>query len=285
MFRCLTQLASRPRSRSRSKRAADRRRLLSHSSSYRAVNKSEAAFAPTFTCFEDLPPELRLKVWAYALPDPCVITLHYLSAARAAAAAPPPPRTPPDEPPSALITAVTASRPVPALLHVCSEARELALQFYCRAFSTNPLRPHTPGGLARVWIDFQVDAIHLESEAPYIFLQYSQALRESDRRRIRVLALTKNRRWGLPDYVCQFIAGLSNLQEVVIVRQKPGEMIDDEDLQEMVCRGSRMEEWRDQAYDMAVHERRSLIRFKEEHAGVPRNWRIPRVRLGDCSVS
>ncbi|KAK0124339.1 hypothetical protein ONS95_009307 [Cadophora gregata] len=62
----------------------------------------------SFHAFGQLPPELRLRVWIFALPPPRVIELTWMSRARS----------------------VTSKSGAPAILHACRESRYSTIQFY-----------------------------------------------------------------------------------------------------------------------------------------------------------
>lgn len=141
-----------------------------------------AAAAPaTFTCFGDLPVELRLKIWEH-LVQPRVVIAACL-----------------DEENAADKRAQLARRPslpaTPVLLHVCHEARAVALRRYERAFAWRVpamlARPRSAP--ARVWFDFSRDTLLLLGElepydrsninAPMVYF-----LDRADARRVRHVA-------------------------------------------------------------------------------------------------
>ncbi|KAN0099374.1 hypothetical protein V8E51_013149 [Hyaloscypha variabilis] len=82
---------------------------------------------PCFTLFSKLAPELRLKIWGYALPGPRVIRL---SLKLNPAYNPDPDYVKYEQ------CDVVAKPAVPALLHACHEARIVALQVYKQAFAS-----------------------------------------------------------------------------------------------------------------------------------------------------
>lgn len=141
-----------------------------------------AAAAPaTFTCFGDLPVELRLKIWEHLL-QPRVVIAACL-----------------DEENAADKRAQLARRPslpaTPVLLRVCHEARAVALRRYERAFAWRVpamlARPRSAP--ARVWFDFSRDTLLLLGElepydssninAPMVYF-----LDRADARRVRHVA-------------------------------------------------------------------------------------------------
>lgn len=141
-----------------------------------------AAAAPaTFTCFGDLPVELRLKIWEHLL-QPRVVIAACL-----------------DEDNAADKRAQLARRPclpaAPVLLRVCHEARAVALRRYERAFAWRVpamlARPRSAP--ARVWFDFSRDTLLLLGElepydssninAPMVYF-----LDRADARRVRHVA-------------------------------------------------------------------------------------------------
>lgn len=135
----------------------------------------------TFTLFPDLPLELRLKVWESLLLPRIVIAACFDAA---------------DEAPKRAQLARRANLPpVPVLLHVCHETRQVALKHYELAFSWR-----IPGMLARprsspprVWFDFSCDTLLLLGElepydssninAPMVYF-----LNRTDARRVRHVA-------------------------------------------------------------------------------------------------
>ncbi|KAK7746830.1 hypothetical protein SLS53_002018 [Cytospora paraplurivora] len=136
----------------------------------------------TFTCFGDLPLELRLKIWeillqpriviAACLDEGCVPEKRAQLARR--------PRCP----------------PTPVLLHISRETRQLALKHYEPAFSwripsTVMARPRSSE--ARVWFDFRQDTLLLLGELePYDSFNINAPmvywLRPEDTRRVRHVA-------------------------------------------------------------------------------------------------
>ncbi|KAK3897519.1 hypothetical protein C8A05DRAFT_38930 [Staphylotrichum tortipilum] len=117
---------------------------------------------PTFPLFPLLPAELRLKIWSFLI-QPRVILAACLSAHTQASK-------------HAQLRQRPRCRPVPVLLHVCREARALALRHYELAFAWKiPHRLAGPetgvlpgGGEARVWFNFALDAVLLLGELePY----------------------------------------------------------------------------------------------------------------------
>lgn len=140
-----------------------------------------AAAPATFTCFGDLPVELRLKIWEHLL-QPRVVIVACL-----------------DEENAADKRAQLARRPclpaTPVLLRVCHEARAVALRRYERAFAWRVpamlARPRSAP--ARVWFDFSCDTLLLLGElepydtsninAPMVYF-----LDRADARRVRHVA-------------------------------------------------------------------------------------------------
>jgi len=114
-----------------------------------------AAVATTFPRFGDLPPEIRLKIWAELIQPRVVIAAcvdaEHLAERREQLAARP-------------------RRPaVPVLLHACHEARELALRHYQLAFGwKTPYILASAGGRReappRAWFNFALDGLLLLGE-------------------------------------------------------------------------------------------------------------------------
>ncbi|KAL5326876.1 hypothetical protein ACEPPN_004565 [Leptodophora sp. 'Broadleaf-Isolate-01'] len=67
-----------------------------------------ASIISSFNHFQQLPPELRLRVWALALPPPRIIELTWTSRARS----------------------VTSKSTTPAILHACQESRYSTIGYY-----------------------------------------------------------------------------------------------------------------------------------------------------------
>lgn len=137
----------------------------------------------TFPFFNDLPLELRLKVWEHLLQPRIVIAACFDDEAGI------PSRK------RAQLAQRPNLAPVPVLLHVCHETRRLALQRYELAFSWRiPGMLATPrASPARVWFDFERDALLLLGElepydssninAPMVYF-----LNRADARRVRHVA-------------------------------------------------------------------------------------------------
>ncbi|POS73132.1 hypothetical protein DHEL01_v208471 [Diaporthe helianthi] len=140
-----------------------------------------AASPATFTCFGNLPVELRLKIWEQLL-QPRVVIAACL-----------------DEENAAGKRAQLARRPslpaAPVLLRVCHESRAVALGRYELAFAWRVpamlARPRSAP--ARVWFDFSLDTLLLLGElepydssninAPMVYF-----LNRADARRVRHVA-------------------------------------------------------------------------------------------------
>jgi hypothetical protein len=144
---------------------------------------SQASFT-TFLRFADLPPEIRLKIWGY-LVQPRIITACCLERS---------PTTLPAK--RAELAARSRGSLVPVLLHVCREARDLALSQYELAFSwkITALLSDTPiERPARIWFNFALDALYLTGEleaydsygfnSPMVYF-----LKKEDTRRVRHIA-------------------------------------------------------------------------------------------------
>ncbi|KAI0100731.1 hypothetical protein GGR51DRAFT_342965 [Nemania sp. FL0031] len=105
----------------------------------------------TFTRFKDLPPELRIKIWQFAMPEARTVVIKS-------------PRTQVKDLPTSLDAAlpqILESEPswqsttqIPALLHVNSEARYEALKHYSLSLGIGKAQP-------RVYIDFSRDTLFL----------------------------------------------------------------------------------------------------------------------------
>lgn len=104
-----------------------------------------------FTCFGELPTELRLKVWSYAAHShpPRVITLY------------PDPR-------------LQKEHPAPAILHACSESREVGLGVFELSLGNGKnysslKRLYVPPGAKDIYVNFDRDIIYL----PFLKLEKS----------------------------------------------------------------------------------------------------------------
>ncbi|KUI67923.1 hypothetical protein VM1G_03353 [Cytospora mali] len=110
----------------------------------------------TFTCFGDLPLELRLKIWEHLLQPRIVIAACF------------------DEECVPEKRAQLARRakcpPAPVLLHICHETRQLALKHYELAFSWRvpKMLARPRASEAKVWFNFRLDTLFLLGELePY----------------------------------------------------------------------------------------------------------------------
>ncbi|ETS80096.1 hypothetical protein PFICI_07625 [Pestalotiopsis fici W106-1] len=109
--------------------------------------------APSFSKFNDLPPELRIKIWQTAMPEARTVVVKS-------------PYAPKDDAPPSLEEALvhtdgptktwTSNTPIPALLHVNAEARHEASKRYQLALSVGQHQP-------RIYVDFTRDTIFLGS--------------------------------------------------------------------------------------------------------------------------
>lgn len=136
-----------------------------------------------FPQFAQLPPELRLKIWACLIQPRIVVACclqrdEHLPTRRQE------------------LDARTRGRPTPVLLHVNRESRSLALEHYEPSFSwhISKLLSDTPVSRpARVWFNFALDAIYLRGEieasdsngfnSPMVYF-----MRREDTRRVRHVA-------------------------------------------------------------------------------------------------
>ena len=147
------------------------------------AGQSQAAQASpaTFTCFGDLPLELRLKVWEYLVQPRIVIAACFDEQ-----------RVPEKR---AQLARRASHLPAPVLLHICREARQLALKHYELAFSWRvpSMLARPRASEARVWFNFEQDTLFLLGElepydssninAPMVYF-----LNRGDTRRVRHVA-------------------------------------------------------------------------------------------------
>ncbi|KAI5867223.1 hypothetical protein GGS23DRAFT_547387 [Durotheca rogersii] len=152
---------------------------------------SSGAQGPTsFTKFKELPPELRIKIWHYAMPEPrtVIVKSPYARpgkrAPRSLEEALPEPHQHPGE-----AETWYSPTPVPALLHVSAEARHEALKRYSLS-----LGAAEGGGSPRVYVDLGRDAVyfgHAELRAECAGLWG----RTHDLARVRRLAVVAEGAW------------------------------------------------------------------------------------------
>jgi hypothetical protein len=90
--------------------------------------------SPSFTLFEQLPSELRIKIWKFVLPGPRVVSVRFNRGAQQ----------------------YTSSTTPPILLRACPESRNLALETY-----TNLIL--SPEYESSVFVDFTRDTIFFDS--------------------------------------------------------------------------------------------------------------------------
>ncbi|KAI1806413.1 hypothetical protein F4811DRAFT_147479 [Daldinia bambusicola] len=103
----------------------------------------------TFNKFNELPPELRVKIWQYAMPDPRTVVVKS-------------PYSEQKQTPRSLEEAISdphsqgeawySNTQIPALLHVNAEARYEALKHYKLSLGVGSLQP-------RIYIDFSRDTL------------------------------------------------------------------------------------------------------------------------------
>ncbi len=144
-----------------------------------------AAAPVTFSCFGRLPPEIRLQIWECMIRPRIVIAAcfnsHFHDQKRKQ------------------LAARAKKRPVPVLLHICQESRQVALKHYELAFAWRI--PHRlassesgPGQCdARLWFNFGMDALLLLGELePFDSYGFNSPmvyfLRKEDTRRVKHVA-------------------------------------------------------------------------------------------------
>ncbi|KAI1661269.1 hypothetical protein F4813DRAFT_385803 [Daldinia decipiens] len=113
----------------------------------RVSNKLQSS--ATFSKFNELPPELRIKIWQHAMPDPRTVVVKS-------------PYTGQKQTPRSLEEAILDSysqgetwhstTQIPALLHVNAEARHEALKHYKLSLGVGNIQP-------RVYVDFNRDTL------------------------------------------------------------------------------------------------------------------------------
>lgn len=134
-----------------------------------------------FTLFPSLPYELRLKIWEHLLTPRIIIATCFDAS-----------EVPPKRAQLALRRRLP---PVPVLLHISHETRQLALRHYELAFSWRvpPMYAHPLSSPARTWFNFAQDTLLLLGElepydssnvnAPMVYF-----LNRADTRRVRHVA-------------------------------------------------------------------------------------------------
>ncbi|KAM3072185.1 hypothetical protein ACMFMF_007579 [Clarireedia jacksonii] len=110
---------------------------------------SEAISQPkprTFTRFSSLPTELRLQIWQRVVPDPRTVCIRY-ELRRVEIGG------------STLPGSWMSNEPVPVLLHICRESREIGLSHYQLAFGSVIHE-------AKVYFDFERDCLRFGQPLP-----------------------------------------------------------------------------------------------------------------------
>jgi hypothetical protein len=139
---------------------------------------------PTFTLFPNLPIELQIKIWKYALPGPRIIQLHYLNGA----------------------FSFYGARHPPVLL-TCRTSREVALTVYKRAF------PHNDKS---IYIDFAYDTLHLATSPR--MCQHAAGLFPDIKEKIQSLAVEISSEDDLEKSAIDIkLSRLSDLKEIIFV--------------------------------------------------------------------
>ncbi|KAI2470846.1 hypothetical protein F4781DRAFT_159668 [Annulohypoxylon bovei var. microspora] len=123
--------------------------IIDHTMEHTISRLSRSRGPTTFPKFNELPPELRIKIFQYAMPDPrTVVVKSPLSRQRQA------PKSLEEammEPPNQEKTWYSTTQ-IPALLHVNAEARYEALKHYKLALGVGNAQP-------RIYVDFSRDTI------------------------------------------------------------------------------------------------------------------------------
>jgi hypothetical protein len=111
-----------------------------------SLRNEESLALDTFTCFPKLPLELRLKIWAFTIRRGILTIEPYSERERSF------------RPRSYLVKARVVRQP--ALLHVNSESRQVALQYYS---ACKPLLGKVP-----VFFNRQLDGLHLKDTGSFM---------------------------------------------------------------------------------------------------------------------
>lgn len=152
-----------------------------------------------FKHFPKLPPELRTRIWKYALPPGRLVRIFYTEINY----------------PSGTYsnddlgqTTFTSNTPVPALLHACAESRQAASQVY-------KLRLGTAQSPATIYLDLSVDTLYFGSFADKKRIFNARTLvntfAEEDFQDIRHLAVHYNTFWR---YFCNNMHGIADFVNV-----------------------------------------------------------------------
>ncbi|KAH6682025.1 hypothetical protein B0J14DRAFT_695492 [Halenospora varia] len=167
--------------------------------------KCEPVAAMTFASFGKLPPELREKVWGFALPGPRVVQMRIK-----------------------LVVAkyskhqrgfhLKSTTPVPSMLHTCSESRAIALQHYELGMGSHLSR-------GRTYIDFTKDTIYFGDVNESQGFTMASLLRdtpEKDLSKIRKLAVSQNVWNSKPFCNVHVLLDFRNLEELILVMEREG---------------------------------------------------------------
>lgn len=147
-----------------------------------------------FHYFSTLPPELRRKIWYYALPGPRVVSFDFVHRSRDA------------------MPHFEANHGPPTLLHVCHESRQVALESYDLAFQ--------PKGSSRpaFYFAFKRDTLCFTRETtPIRIVLFLEDMHKVDIRRVRYLAVGTE----LPRDVVKYITQFHSLEVFSLILSDP----------------------------------------------------------------
>ncbi|KAK0124546.1 hypothetical protein ONS95_009494 [Cadophora gregata] len=158
------------------------------------------AFVPsnkskTFHFFSRLPPELRNRIWKYALPAGRLVRIFYTEIHY-------PSGTYSND--DLGLTTFTSNAPIPAMLHACAESRQVASKVY-------KLRLGTAQSPATIYLDLSVDTLYFGSftDKKRIFIARTlvNTFAEEDFQQIRHIAVQYKTFWR---YFCNNMHGIAD---------------------------------------------------------------------------
>lgn len=165
----------------------------------------------TFHLFPKLPPELRTRIWEYALPPGRLVRIFYTEIYY-------PSGTYSDE--DLGQTTFTSNTPAPALLHACAESRIVALRVYklCLGTAQSP---------AAIYLDLSVDTLYFgrfaDKERIFNARTLVNTFAEEDFQNIRHIAVHYDTFWR---YFCNNMYGIADfvgIKSLKLVLEKPKE--------------------------------------------------------------
>ncbi|KAI2643198.1 hypothetical protein GGS21DRAFT_3382 [Xylaria nigripes] len=151
----------------------------------------------SFTRFNELPPELRIKIWQFAMPEPRIVVMKARNIERPASLE------------EALLQTVDCEKSwqsttqIPPLLHVNAEARYEALKHYALSFGVGKTEP-------KVYVDFNRDTLFF-GDAELISQHLSLWAKTKDLDNIRRLATVPEGTWRILQWSQSHLDSLKKL--------------------------------------------------------------------------